>query len=51
MTYKALLISVIILISIILLIPVIMCLIVNSADYAAASRRSSLESLDIFTGA
>lgn len=51
MTFKALLISAIILISIILLVLVITDIIRNSADCVAGSRRSSLELLNIFTGA
>lgn len=51
MTFKALLISLIILISIILMVLVIIGLIVNSAGCAAVSRGSSLELLDVFTGA
>ena len=51
MTFKALLISLIILISIILMVLVIIGLIGNSADCAAVSRKSSLEFLNVFTGA
>ena len=54
MTFKALLIGLIILISIISIIlvaPVIIGLMGYSADCAAVSRRSSLEPLDVFTGA
>ena len=51
MTFKALLISLIILISIILMVLVIIGLIPNSADCAAVSRKSSLEFLNVFTGA
>lgn len=51
MTFKALLISLIILISIILMVLVIIGLIVNSAGCVAVSRGSSLELLDVFTGA
>ena len=51
MTFKALLISLIILISIILMVLVIIGPIVNSAGCAAVSHGSSLELLDVFTGA
>lgn len=51
MTFKALLISLIILISIILVVMVIIGLIGINADCAAASRKSSLGFLNVFTGA
>ena len=51
MTFKALLISLIILISIILMVLVIIGLIGINADCAAASRKSSLGFLNVFTGA
>ena len=51
MTFKALLIGLIILISIILVAPVIIGLMGYSADCAAESRKSSLGFLNVFAGA
>ena len=51
MNYKALLISLIIVIGIIPLVLVITNLIRNNVDCAAASRKSSLGFLNVFTGA